>query len=152
MAAPDQLARRQIPLAIRAPSIHGTQRNLSCSAQVGGYQTLSSRSWSDVCFSIDFVGRTPGSGREREQRKLAADVKGCGRRPLTDAATHTGAGVGKPPEKEPAGGRALSVPQTLWGFGSWRRYVEVEPMRSGAVIGVSGKRVSALPGAKSAKD
>ena len=36
---------------------------------------------------------------------------------LTDAATGTGAGVRKPAGKEPAGGRAVAVPRSLWVFG-----------------------------------
>ena len=78
-----------------------------------------------------------------QEMQMAAYVKGCGHRPLTDAATRPGAGVGKPPGKEPAGGRALSVQQTLWGFGGWRRGFGVEPMRSGATADVSGRHVLA---------
>jgi hypothetical protein len=36
---------------------------------------------------------------------------------LTDAATGTGAGVRNPAGKEPAGGRAVAVPRSLWVFG-----------------------------------
>ncbi len=75
------------------------------------------------------------------------------RTPARHGRSHTHwAGVGKPPVKEPAGGLAPMVQQALWGFGVWRWGVGVKQRRSGAAVGVSGRRVLVLPGANSAMD
>ena len=51
-----------------------------------------------------------------------------------ELATRTGAGVGKPPVKEPAGcGHGLGS-QALWGFGVWRGAVGGKAMRSDGMI------------------
>ena len=62
-----------------------------------------------------------GSGWRRTRNcaracSTAAPVKGFRCRPVACAAASPGAGVGKPPGKEPAGCFAEDAPQALWGF------------------------------------
>ncbi len=58
-----------------------------------------------------------GRGAEARRDRMSASVQVFGRRPLTDGATGTGAGVRKPPREETAGWDAAVVRQTRHGGG-----------------------------------